>query len=174
MGQDDPKKCTSAKLRRMRLADSISNLRRIPRGSVVLNPEAVDIFSSQDRLHLTSGLVVVDCSWRLAVQVFRRRFRGLNRRLPILVAANPVNYGKIYRLSSAEALSAALYIAGYREYAERLLSIFKWGPTFLTLNRDPLEEYSRAKTQEQMVEIEREYFYRPADQPKAMGAPSQA
>jgi pre-rRNA-processing protein TSR3 len=74
------------------------------------------------------------------------------------MAANPINYGKISILSSAEALSATLYIANYIEESRRLMSIFKWGPNFLELNKNPLEDYRLAKTPEDMIKIEEEYF----------------
>jgi pre-rRNA-processing protein TSR3 len=158
MGQDDPKKCTSAKLCRMKLATPIPNARRIPRDAIVLNPSVEEVFSLKDRPNLKHGLVAIDCSWKYAEQVFNRRFKGLNRRLPILLAGNPINYAKQGKLSSAEAVSAALYIAGYIEHSKRIISLFKWGPTFLTLNHDPLEEYRLAETSEEVRKIEDEYF----------------
>lgn len=155
LGQDDPAKCTSTKLCRMRLATQIPYAGRIPREAVVLNPYA-EVFSRQDSLN--RGLVAIDCSWKNAEEVFRRKFRGVNRRLPTLLASNPVNYGSPSMLSSLEAVAATLYIAGYVEHARKLLSIYKWGPTFLTLNHNPLEEYRLAETPERVKEIEQEYF----------------
>ena len=34
----------------------------------------------------------------------------------------------------------------------------KWGPTFETLNHDPLEEYSKATSEMEIEEIERSFF----------------
>ena len=157
MSQDDPKKCTAAKLSRIRLARPLPQARMIPRKAVVLNPTA-EVFLPKDQDNLRNGIVAIDCSWKNAEKVFNRRFNGLNRRLPILLAGNPINYAKPNKLSSAEAIAAMLYIAGYIEHAQKIISIVKWGPTFLTLNHDPLEEYRLAETSHRIKEIEQEYF----------------
>lgn len=44
MKQDDPKKCTSNRLQRLKLVKPIFNRMRIPRKAVVLNPFARDVF----------------------------------------------------------------------------------------------------------------------------------
>ena len=75
-----------------------------------------------------------------------------------MLASNPVNYGKPHKLSSIEALAAGLYIMGFSERASQLLSLFKWGPTFLSLNHEPLESYSTANTDIEITSVEAEYF----------------
>jgi len=158
MKQDDPRKCTAAKLRRFGLVQPIFHKSKIPKGGITLNPKALNVFSPGDKPYLSYGLVAIDCSWKRIDEVFPNRFRGLNRRLPLLVSSNPVNYGKISILSSAEALAAALYIANYIEESRRLMSLFKWGLNFLELNKNPLEDYKLAKSPEEIIKIEREYF----------------
>ncbi len=156
--QDDPAKCTSAKMRRMGLSIPIT-LNRIPRDSLVLNPYADVVLLNSDRFTANQhGLVVIDCSWKKASDVFRRRIKGVQRKLPALLAGNPTNYSKLSSLSSLEAMAASLYIMGFTEAAQRLLSIYKWGKTFFTLNREPLGDYARASTVQEIMELERSYF----------------
>jgi pre-rRNA-processing protein TSR3 len=93
----------------------------------------------------------------LSEGVFDRNIPGNNRRLPTLLAGNPTNYGIPGRLSTAEALAAALILTGFRQPAGVILSLFKWGETFLSLNHDPLEKYSAAKSSE-ISFLEEEFF----------------
>jgi pre-rRNA-processing protein TSR3 len=51
-----------------------------------------------------------------------------------------------------------MYILGEVEEAARYLSIYKWGPTFVTLNQEPLEAYRRARTEGKVLQAQREYF----------------
>jgi len=104
------------------------------------------------------GLVAIDCSWEKVDGVFTRGFPGLHRRLPLVLAANPTSYAQISKLSSLEALAASLFILGFRKRAEQALSLFKWGPTFYTLNKDPLGDYQKATSSEDINRIEHEYF----------------
>ena len=55
--------------------------------------------------------------------------------MPYLLATNPTNYGKPWRLNCVEALAAAFYITGFDAYAERLLSAFGWAESFYEVNR---------------------------------------
>ena len=157
--QCDPKKCTALKLRRHGLVRVVHRVRGLPRGAVVLDPFCKKAFSPADRERLERrGLAAVDCSWMHADEVFELSMRRASRCLPYLVAANPVNYGVPTKLSTVEALAAALYIAGFRDEAEGLLSIFKWGPHFIVLNRVLLDGYAGAKDSGEVVELQRRFM----------------
>lgn len=54
--------------------------------------------------------------------------------MPYLLATNPVNYGKPWKLNCVEALAAAFYITGYEDYARLLLEGFGWGGSFWEVN----------------------------------------
>ena len=54
--------------------------------------------------------------------------------VPYLLATNPVNYGKPWKLNCVEALAAAFYITGYEDYGRRLLQDFGWGDSFWKVN----------------------------------------
>ncbi len=149
--QDDPSKNTAKKMIRKGFAEPI----RHPRG-VVLNPIVDRVISIADKSPIQElGITVIDSSWNKSDQHFFIKFMKNGRRLPFLLAGNPVNYAKPLKLSSIEAVSASLYIIGERELAESLLSLFKWGRTFLDLNRDLLESYM-GKSEDEIREIERE------------------
>ena len=155
-GEDDPKKSTMKKLQRLGLAGQIPE-NRIG-CSVVLNPFAELYILKSDKAAVERcGLCALDGSWsnpgRLERGVYRRQ-----RKLPTLLAANPVNYGKPNVLSSAEAVCAALYITGYTELAEQVMSKFNWGHSFLSLNAAPLAEYSTAESQDQLLAMIESYF----------------
>ena len=157
--QDDPKKCTAAKLVKFRLAKPLYKVRQVPQNCLTLNPFAPAPLLHKDHAQaLKYGLVAIDCSWERVQTTFAARLPGRNIRLPTLLASNPVNYAKPSKLSSMEALAASLYVMGFREQASQLLSIFKWGPHFLTLNAQPLEAYASATDEEQLIRAESEYF----------------
>jgi pre-rRNA-processing protein TSR3 len=156
--QDDSSKCTSAKLQKFHLAQQLRSFKQIPRSAIVLNPSSNLTLSFQDRSLIEQyGLVGLDCSWNLSEDTLQNDIKGENRRLPTLLAGNPTNYSIRGRLSTAEALAAALIITGFEKKALRLLAVFSWGDTFLTLNREPLETYSRMLPGE-MSKQEQEYF----------------
>lgn len=158
-GQCAPKKCTGIRLSRMKKGQILTSLSQVPHGGVVLNPVSEIAFSRADRdALLVSGLIALDCSWKTAEEVFANSRIGIQRALPYLIAANPINTYKPIKLSTAEAIAAALYIAGFKELAEDMMSIFKWGPSFITLNRELLEEYSSCSTSAEVVQIQKEYM----------------
>lgn len=149
-GECDAKRCTSLKMARFNLAKITNRIR-----GVLLNPFAKKILSKEDLLLAEKGITVLDCSWKNAAQSFIKK---QGRRLPILLSSNPINYGKRLKLSSLEAFSAALYIFGYKEQSEKILSIYKWGIQFLNLNKNLLEDYANTKNEEEIIEIEKSYF----------------
>ncbi|MFQ5976852.1 MAG: DUF367 family protein [Candidatus Heimdallarchaeota archaeon] len=154
--QCDPKKCTAQRLLRSNLAFPVRSLlkpQKIPYSSIVLNPHAQQFLLRADSQKFRS-LCVLDCSWRLAEKIFQLQRAG-NRRIPFLIAANPVNYGKP-KLSSAEAAVAAFFILGRQISVEEVLSSFRWGLEFMKLNKSRLEAYASAKTQEEMASAETE------------------
>jgi pre-rRNA-processing protein TSR3 len=151
--QDDPTKCTAAKLVKFGLARRVTKtLQR----SIILDPFSEEFILKVDGNHIES-ITAIDCSWALAQKIFVRRFNGLSRRLPPLLAGNPINYSKIGKLTTAEALAASLYIIGFDNLASSILNKFKWGHTFFDLNRDLLRDYSRAQTRKEVVEISMDY-----------------
>ena len=154
-GQCDPKKCTGLKLKRHGFVRIVRQLKFLPKRAVVLNPFSEIAFSPADRKRIEDfGLVGLDCSWEHAEKVLLKHVRGTSRCLPILIAGNPVNFGKPTKLTTVEALVAALYIAGFKEEALQLLSIFKWGHTFLEINQERLESYAKAKDSTAVVELQ--------------------
>jgi pre-rRNA-processing protein TSR3 len=162
MKQDDPRKCTASHLARKGLAIPIRRLSEIRDDAIVLNPASPRLLLRSDRpSSVRSGLVAIDCSWERAGEVFMTRFRGSNRKLPSLMAANPTNYARIGSLSTAEALAAALYVVGFPSRARQLLSIFSWGGTFFDLNGELLERYSRAKSEQTVAKIELDFGLEP-------------
>ncbi len=154
--QCDPKKCSGRKLARFGLARQVFKLNALPPASIVLMPTTRKVLSRDDLATAgKSGLAVLDLSWKATGDNFPAGIKESRQRaLPFLLAANPVNYGKPFILSSVEAFSAALIILGYRAQAEELLSKFTWGHTFLTLNREPLEEYEKATDATGIIEAQ--------------------
>ncbi|TFK19934.1 DUF367-domain-containing protein [Coprinopsis marcescibilis] len=161
----DPKRCSGKKLARQGLIKDLKVGSRF-RG-IVVSPKGTQVVSPGDRdIVLNHGLAVVECSWaRLEEVPFGKISSPHERLLPYLLATNPVNYGKPWRLNCVEALAAAFYITGFDSYAERLLSCFGWGGSFWKVNRTYIEQYRTCKTSEEvakmqetiMDELERDY-----------------
>lgn len=151
--QDDPTKCTAAKLVKFGIAQQV---RKTSQKTVILNPFSEEFILKADGNRINS-VTAIDCSWELAQKMFLRRFDGLCRRLPPLLAGNPVNYAKIGKLTTAEAIAAALYIMGFDDQANSVLNKFKWGHTFYELNQNLLRDYSSAQTHKEIMEISRDY-----------------
>lgn len=156
----DRKKCTTVKLGKQGKVKVVTKLNQLPTGAIVLDPYSQKALSVEDRDKIKEkGLVGLDCSWKRLNKVPYRIKTGKNSRsLPFLIAANPTNYGKPCILSTAEAIAASFYIIGFKDIATDIMSGFKWGPHFLTLNEELLESYSKAKSSLEVVEIQKEYI----------------
>lgn len=158
--EDDPKKCTARKLARLGRAELATSPRAVPPGSVLLDPFAQKAVSREDvPSAVTASLAAVDCSWKTADRAFSELRRAtLPRALPFLVAANPVNFGKPTKLSTLEALAAALVIYGRRDQASLLLGAYTWGPRFLEVNQEPLAAYEGCATSLEVVRVMGEFL----------------
>jgi len=155
-GDDDPKKCTARRLERFDQAILHRSMAQVPYG-VVLNPHADQALSPADREASLETLVALDCSWESAEQA-AFSMAGVHRALPFLVAANPVNYGRPFRLTTVEALAAGLCIFGHDDRASDLLEPFRWGETFLTLNEEPLRRYAACADSSAVVAVQDDYL----------------
>jgi pre-rRNA-processing protein TSR3 len=153
--QDDPKKCTAAKLIKFGLAKKITKSQS---KTVLLHPYAEKTLFNHEKSFFNS-ITGIDCSWNLAEQVFQKDFVGISRKLPPLLAGNPVNYSKINKLTTVEAIAGASFILGDEELSQKLLKKFNWGHTFLELNKNLLHDYQNANSDEQVIEIIRGYGY---------------
>jgi len=150
----DPKRCSGKKLARQGLIKDLKVGSRF-RG-IVVSPKGQQVVSPADReIVAACGLAVVEASWARLDEVPWNRISSPHERLrasvistispsfsldnsptvPYLMATNPINYGKPWRLNCVEALAATFYITGFDEYAERLLSGFGWGDSFWKVNR---------------------------------------
>ena len=153
--QDDPKKCTAAKLIKFGLARKITKSQS---KTVLLHPYAEKTLLNKEKSLFTS-ITGIDCSWSLAEEVFQKNFVGVSRKLPPLLAGNPVNYSKINKLTTVEAIAGAAFILGDEELSQKLLEKFNWGHTFLELNENLLRDYQKVKSEDQVNEIIHEYGY---------------
>lgn len=160
-GDDDPEKCTARGLARADLATLHRSRRTVPDG-IVLDPFADRALSPADTaLAVADSVVARDCSWATATEG-SFDLPGRHRALPFLVAANPVNFGRPFELTTVEALAGAAHILGARDRAEELLGQFRWGHTFLELNDEPLERYAACDDSAEVVRVQAEYLDRDA------------
>lgn len=167
----DPKRCSGKRLKHFGLMRELPIGQKFP--GVVISPNAKRILSGEDRSTLEQyGAAVVECSWVRIKEVPWSRIGGkCERLLPYLVAANPVNYGRPWRLNCVEALAACFYICGHPEWASEILQHFSYGQPFLDINSQLLKRYAACRTEEEikkaeetwLEKIEREYAESRAD-----------
>ena len=164
LAQDDPKKNTAVRLSKRGDLKLHERFNRLPRRGIILEPLCGKVLGPEDHsLLLEEGgsLVGLDCSWTQiedSVQQVMKRTKLKPRMLPLLLAANPVNWGKPSKMTTAEALAASLYLIGKEEQARDLLSAFRWGEQFFILNKEPLDAYRDAKSSSELVDLQFEFF----------------
>ena len=158
--EDDPKKCSAKKMHKFGFVKLEKNIKKVPRNTILLNPFAKKSLSKTDfKIVRENGITAIDCSWKNAEKSFDYLDKkNYSRALPFLVAANPVNYGKPFKLTTLEAFASALYIIDEVDYAKEILNIYKWAPHFLELNKEPLEDYRKAKDSEEVIKRMNEYI----------------
>jgi len=148
-----------SKLRKLGYASLLKLGQTFP--GIVLSSEATIFVSPKDiDIVANYGISGINCSWnRLDEIPFNSMGKGKNQRLlPILLAANTVNYGKPSKLNTAEAIAACLYITGYKEDARIILSTFSYGEEFIKLNAEALEAYSKCAGTEEVNIIHNDYI----------------
>ncbi|MGB1818550.1 MAG: ribosome biogenesis domain-containing protein [Candidatus Poseidoniaceae archaeon] len=95
-------------------------MNRLPRKGIVLDPLCGKVLGPEDKeiINLGGALVGLDCSWvniESSVEQITKQTKLERRTLPLFLAANPVNWGKVSKLSTAEALAASLWILGHED-----------------------------------------------------------
>lgn len=164
LAQDDPKKNTAVLASKRGDMTLHKTFRSLPRRGVILEPLCGKVFGPEDHellLERGGALVGLDCSWaqiESSVEAVMQRTRLEPRMLPLLLAANPVNWGKPGRLTTAEALASVLYLMGRKQQATQVLGAFRWGPRFFELNQEPLDAYAAASSSSELVELQFEFF----------------
>lgn len=162
--QCDKKKCTSIKINDSK--DKLSfkviwtqKSNAIRQNSIVLTPNTSTFLTKSDKTIVDRfGITILDCSWKQG-QKYLNDWSFLNgRKLPPLIAGNPVNYGKWEKLTSLEALASSFYIIGLDSLSNELLGLYNWGKTFLDLNQELLNVYRECSTQEDVVNAYNSFF----------------
>ena len=154
----DPKRCSGKRLIHFGMMRGLTIGQKHP--GLVISPNAKTLISPADLPLLeTYGAAVVECSWARIGEVPWSKIGGKNERLlPYLVAANPTNYGRPWRLNCAEALAATFYILGKGDWAEHVLQHFSYGRPFLDINAQVLKRYASCADEAEVKECETKWL----------------
>ncbi|KAL8766735.1 MAG: hypothetical protein Q9209_006557 [Squamulea sp. 1 TL-2023] len=154
----DPKRCSGKRLMRFGMMRELSVGQKFQ--GVVISPNAKTLISPLDASLLkTYGAAVVECSWVRISEVPWAKIGGKHERLlPYLIAANPTNYGRPWRLNCAEALAATFFILGYGDWAEYVLQHFSYGKPFMEINAQVLKRYAACKDEEEVRDCEKRWL----------------
>ena len=155
--QCDPKKCTGKKMERLGLLKEIKFSKNY--GGILLTPTGKKICSIEDHdIIAKKGICVIDCSWAKFEELHLDLHKIETRSLPFMVAVNPVNFGKAYKLSCVEAFAACLFLGGFEKESKFILDHFKWGEHFFKVNEELFGKYKGISSQEQLKEIQEKYI----------------
>ncbi|GAO49003.1 DUF367-domain-containing protein [Saitoella complicata NRRL Y-17804] len=159
--QCDPRRCSGKKLSRLGLIRNLKVGTRFA-GIVVTPSGKIPVSPADHEILLTGGAAVVEASWARLQELPMSRLTGrADRLLPYLIATNPVNYGRPWRLNCVEALAACFCIAGGEhgfEWAEKLLDNFSWGHAFFEVNGALLEKYRECGDAEDVKRVQEEWL----------------
>ena len=126
---------------------------------ILLTPTGKKIVSKEDHeLIKNKGVCVIDCSWAKFNSLHINLNKIETRLLPYMVAVNPVNYGKAFKLSCVEAIGATLYLAGFYKETDFLMHHFKWGKSFLEVNSELFNMYQHCSNSEELKAVEVKYI----------------
>ena len=155
--QCDPKKCTGKKMERLGLLKEIKFSRNY--GGILLTPTGKKICSIEDHdIIAKKGICVIDCSWAKFEELHLDLHKIETRSLPFMVAVNPVNFGKAYKLSCVEAFAACLYLGGFEKESRFIMDHFKWGEHFFKVNEELFGKYKGVTSQEELKQIQEKYI----------------
>ncbi|ROT42745.1 DUF367 domain-containing protein [Sodiomyces alkalinus F11] len=160
LGHCDPKRCSGKRLIRLGMMRDLHMGQRF--NGVIITPNGKQVVSPADSELLEDyGAAVVECSWARTKEIQWSKVGGkCERLLPYLVAANTVNYGKPWRLNCAEALAAAFYICGKKDWAEQVLAPFSYGESFLEINGSLLRKYAACEDARAVKKVEEAWMER--------------
>ncbi|EMD42998.1 metalbinding family, in rnase L inhibitor RLI family protein, putative [Entamoeba histolytica KU27] len=160
--QCDPKRCSGRKLVRQKLVKTLP-INASFHGICLTPDSSASLLTPADaEIIARNGVAVIDCSWneysagRGVNEVKRLKYRN-GRFLPFLMAGNPVNFGRPFKLNCAEALAGALAICGFMKDAQSIMEVFGWGETFLDINKKVIKEYTQCKTLEDVLNVQKAY-----------------
>ncbi|EPR79003.1 hypothetical protein SLOPH_1790 [Spraguea lophii 42_110] len=156
--QCDPKRCSGQKLIKFGRVKQCKPFRSFK--GIVLSPMGEKSISKEDKEIIEKyGIALIECSWAKVDEIdFSCLPKKNNRLLPFLVPSNPVNYGKPCKLNCVEALSAGLYITGFKSDALELAEGFQYMNEFFKINQDILDKYEECEDSKTVVEAQNNYI----------------